>query len=224
MSGKHQSWKGNSVSPSTVVSLSFRLMRELYSCRFATGKFSGVRRPTVGADFMTKKLEIHDVEVLLQVWDTAGQERFHQGTLGASFYRGSHGALLVYDVNNEKSIEQIAQWREECVQRSDNSGFFPIVVIGNKVDIRDAAHISERIDQSHILSWCRDHSYGHIETSAKDGFGVDAAMLAITALALESQRALPKAARNQSTSSTSESIRLSNRYEPKKSGFCDSCS
>ena len=170
---------------------------------------------------MTKKLEIHDVEISLQVWDTAGQERFHQGTLGASFYRGAHGALLVYDVNNEKSIEQIAQWRDECFQRSESSIFFPIVVIGNKTDIRDASHISERIDQSHILSWCREHSYGHIETSAKDGFGVDAAMLAITALALESQRASPPPPRSQSTS---QKVDLSKKYEPKKSGYCESCS
>ena len=35
--------------------------------RFARGKFSGIRRPTVGADFMTKKMLIHDIEVNLQV-------------------------------------------------------------------------------------------------------------------------------------------------------------
>jgi hypothetical protein len=38
-------------------------------------KFSGIRRATVGADFMTKKLQIMDYDVVLQIWDTAGQER-----------------------------------------------------------------------------------------------------------------------------------------------------
>lgn len=85
---------------------------------------------------MTKKMLIHDVDVSLQIWDTAGQERFQQGTLGNSFYRGSHGALLVYDVNNKSSIEQIAQWRDECLSRQEDDTFFPIVVIGNKTDIR----------------------------------------------------------------------------------------
>lgn len=197
-------------------------MNSVIFVRFATGKFSGVRRPTVGSDFMAKKIEIHDVEVNLQVWDTAGQERFHQGTLGVSFYRGAHGALLVYDVNNEKSIEQIYQWREECLQRSETTAFFPIVVIGNKTDIRDATVESARIDQGTILSWCRENSYGHIETSAKDGNGVDAAMMAITALALESQRAAPKSI-GQRNQSTSEPFKLNTAYEKKKDGFCDTC-
>lgn len=171
---------------------------------------------------MAKKIEIHDVEVNLQVWDTAGQERFHQGTLGVSFYRGAHGALLVYDVNNEKSIEQIFQWREECLQRSEATVFFPIVVIGNKIDIRDATVESARIDQGPILNWCRENSYGHIETSAKDGNGVDAAMMAITALALESQRTAPKST-TQRNQSTSEPFKLNSAYEKKKAGFCEAC-
>ncbi len=170
---------------------------------------------------MSKRIEIHDVEVSLQVWDTAGQERFHQGTLSTSFYRGSHGALLVYDVNNEKSIEQISQWRDECVSRSDSSTFFPIVVIGNKTDLRESTDVSKRIDQSQILSWCRENSYGHIETSAKDGNGVDAAMMAITALSLESIRNSTKAVRSQSV--TSEKLKLDSMYQPKKGTFCDNC-
>ncbi len=171
---------------------------------------------------MTKKINIHDVEVTLQVWDTAGQERFHHGTLGGSFYRGSHGALLVYDVNNDKSIEQVAQWRDECVSRSDTNAFFPIVVIGNKIDLREATPESERVDQSEILNWCRDSSYGHIETSAKDGYGVEAAMMAITALALESQRALPKA--SKTADRNSQKIKLDDLYKAKRVGFCDGCS
>mmetsp|Transcript_93907 Transcript_93907/g.184130 ORF Transcript_93907/g.184130 Transcript_93907/m.184130 type:complete len:234 (-) Transcript_93907:88-789(-) len=200
--------------------------------RFATGKFSGLRRPTVGADFLSKKIEIHDVEVSLQVWDTAGQERFHQGSLGNSFYRGAHGALLVYDVNNASSIEQIAQWRDECIAHQDTDAYFPLVVIGNKVDIRDQTKPEDRVDQKEILTWCRENSYGHIETSAKDGLGVEAAMLAITGLALEGKRLADRtaprvsAAGNGSMSrsvSTSERMRLTSMYEPKKKGMCEGC-
>jgi len=48
--------------------------------RYVTDIFSGTRRATVGADFMTKKVKIEDYDVMLQLWDTAGQEKFHQGT------------------------------------------------------------------------------------------------------------------------------------------------
>lgn len=181
-----------------------------------------MRRPTVGADFLSKKMNIHDVEVFLQIWDTAGQERFHQGSIGSQFFRGAHGALLVYDVNDEKSIEQISQWRDECLSRSDCGVFFPIVVIGNKIDIRDSLPEDQRVDVSGILSWCRDNSYGHVETSAKDGNGVEAAMMAITALALESQRSKSRSisTRSQTVSDLNARVRLDSKFEPKRSG-CD---
>ncbi len=212
MLAKLQSWKGERrVISSLVPNLNQK------TSRFARGKFSGIRRPTVGSDFLTKKIMIHDVEVSLQIWDTAGQERFHAGSIGAQFYRGSHGALLVYDVNNEKSIEQIAQWRDECLARKEGGDdvFFPIVVVGNKIDIRDSLPEEDRVDQSAIMQWCRENSYGHIETSAKDGYGVEAAMMAVVGLALESLRG-----RNRIPSSQKDKIELKTLYEPKKSSVC----
>lgn len=194
--------------------------------RFATGKFSGLRRPTVGADFLSKKVDIHGTEVSLQVWDTAGQERFHQGSLGNSFYRGAHGALLVYDVNNANSIEQIAQWRDECLAHQETDSYFPLVVIGNKVDLREQTKPEDRVDQREILTWCRDNSYGHIETSAKDGLGVEAAMMAITGLALEAKRVAERNAQSsakESGRSTSTAVKLNTLYEPKKKGLCEGC-
>lgn len=187
--------------------------------RFARGKFSGIRRPTVGADFMTKKMLIHDIEVNLQVWDTAGQERFHTNSIGSSFYRGAHGALLVYDVNNEKSQEQVEMWRDECISRKESDDYFPIVVVGNKIDIRDALPENERTNTAQITSWCRENGYGHIETSAKDGHGIEAAMIAVVGLALDSQRT---AARSNTSkkAANNDKVELNKLYEPKKSGMC----
>jgi len=173
---------------------------------------------------MTKRIDIHDIDVCLQVWDTAGQERFHQGSIGSSFYRGAHGAMLVYDVNNEKSIEQLSQWMTECLANVEDADSFPIVIIGNKVDLREDIDEADRIDQSHVLAWCKDHSYGHVETSAKDGMGVEAAMSAIAALALEAQRSPAVVERRRISSTASKgTIRLDKMYEKKKIGFCGSC-
>lgn len=185
--------------------------------RYTTDKFSEERRPTVGSDFLTKKLKVHDLDVFLQVWDTAGQERFHQGTISSAFYRGAHGALLVYDVNNEKSIDQLAQWRDECISRQDPNIFFPIVVVGNKADLRDQIPETERIDQSGVLAWCRENQYGHMESSAKDGVGVEASMLAITALALDLIRLHPNKKEVNNT------IQLEKKFSTKGNSFCSSC-
>jgi Ras-related protein Rab-1A len=73
--------------------------------------------------------------VKLQIWDTAGQERFR--TLTSSYYRGAHGIIIVYDVTNENSFNNIRNWvrhiNETCDQR------MPILIVGNKTDLRETA-------------------------------------------------------------------------------------
>jgi len=66
---------------------------------FNNKKFSKSHKPTIGADFLKKKVELPDGRIAsLQMWDTAGQERFQ--ALCASFYRGSDCCVIVYDVTN----------------------------------------------------------------------------------------------------------------------------
>eukprot|EP00903_Cladosiphon_okamuranus_P011754 g11049.t1 len=159
--------------------------------RYAAGDFTDKRRPTVGADFMTKEVVEGDQPMLLQIWDTAGQERFHGGSLGSGFFRGANAALLVYDVACAVSFEQVAMWREELLVRLDvNPHDFPIVVIGNKVDLASAVPMDgvQGVDKTRVTKWCEMQGMGHIETSAKDGTGVEVAMQAVAVLALEQKR------------------------------------
>ncbi len=70
-------------------------------------------KPTIGADFFSKKLEIVNgddtISVTMQVWDTAGQERYQ--ALGAAFYRGAEACILVYDITNAASFDHLTTWR-----------------------------------------------------------------------------------------------------------------
>ena len=68
-------------------------------------QISQVYKPTIGADFHSKRLEVMDDQdgelksVTLQIWDTAGQERFQ--SLGRAFYRGAEACILVFDITNK---------------------------------------------------------------------------------------------------------------------------
>ncbi|KAG4201326.1 hypothetical protein ERO13_A05G271500v2 [Gossypium hirsutum] len=84
-------------------------------------KFSQQYKATIGADFVTKELQIEDRLVSLQIWDTAGQERFQ--SLGVAFYRGADCCVLVYDVNVMKSFDSLDNWHDEFLKQERNREF-----------------------------------------------------------------------------------------------------
>ena len=61
--------------------------------------------PTIGIDFRIKTINVANKSVKLQVWDTAGQERFR--TITQTYYKGAMGILLVYDVTDEATFNNI---------------------------------------------------------------------------------------------------------------------
>jgi hypothetical protein len=69
-----------------------------------------------------------------------------------------------------------------------------------------------------VLKWCYENGYGHIETSAKDGSGVETAMLTLASLAYELQKS---ATWIDSTPVVTNRVNLNELYSPnKKKGFC----
>jgi small GTP-binding protein len=97
-------------------------------------KISKSSKPTIGAEFLKKKVVLEDgSEVNLQLWDTAGQERFQ--SLCTSFYRGSDCCVLVFDLSQGESYENLDSWRETFISTTgDTNEEIPIVLIGNKAD------------------------------------------------------------------------------------------
>lgn len=150
-------------------------------------KFSQQYKATIGADFVTKELQIDDRLVTLQIWDTAGQERFQ--SLGVAFYRGADCCVLVYDVNYLKSFDTLDNWHDEFLKQANpsNPSTFPFILLGNKVDV-DGGN-SRVVSEKKAKEWCA--SKGNIpyyETSAKEDFNVDAAFQCVAKLALENDR------------------------------------
>ncbi|GFZ11793.1 RAB GTPase homolog G3C [Actinidia rufa] len=133
-------------------------------------------KATIGADFLTKEVQFEDRLFTLQIWDTAGQERFQSlGDVGVAFYRGADCCVLVYDVNVMKSFDNLNNRREEFLIQASPSDpeNFPFVVLGNKIDVDGG---NSRVE-----------TYLTFETSAKDGFNVEAAFQCIAKNALNNE-------------------------------------
>jgi Ras-related protein Rab-7A len=152
-------------------------------------RFSNQYKATIGADFLTKEIMIDDKLVTLQIWDTAGQERFQ--SLGVAFYRGADSCVLVFDLTDTKSFDNLESWMDEFLVHSNpnNPSTFPFVVLGNKADL---ATTRRQVGTQKAKAWCTGKGdIPYFETSAKDALNVEQAFATIAknALARESQQA-----------------------------------
>uniref|UniRef100_A0A665WP75 Ras-related protein Rab-1B n=1 Tax=Echeneis naucrates TaxID=173247 RepID=A0A665WP75_ECHNA len=80
--------------------------------RFADDTYTESYISTIGVDFKIRTVELDGKTIKLQIWDTAGQERFR--TITSSYYRGAHGIIVVYDVTDQESYNNVKQMSTSC--------------------------------------------------------------------------------------------------------------
>lgn len=127
--------------------------------RYANDVF-GLHGMTIGVDFATKSLpDGHK----LQIWDTAGQESFR--SISRSYYRGAHGALLVFALDNYSSFSKIHEWYTDF-KNSNSQGL--CVVVGTKNELYHTVQFDE------IKQFCTLYDLPYFSCSAKKNINVDA--------------------------------------------------
>ncbi|XP_055370078.1 ras-related protein ORAB-1-like isoform X1 [Betta splendens] len=137
--------------------------------RFADDTYTESYISTIGVDFKIRTIDMDGKTVKLQIWDTAGQERFR--TITSSYYRGAHGIIIVYDVTEQDSFNNVTQWLDEIERYAcDNVSR---LLVGNKCDlvskkVVEAAAAQELASSLHIL---------FLETSAKSADNVEKAFI-----------------------------------------------
>ncbi|EGC30626.1 hypothetical protein DICPUDRAFT_41201 [Dictyostelium purpureum] len=133
--------------------------------RFTDNRFKSQSSHTIGVDFASKIIDIQGRAVKLQIWDTAGQERFRSVT--RSYYRGSSGVVLVYDVSSRESYNHINNWLSDA--RALASKDVTVILVGNKADLSEEREVSfleaSRLAQENDLLF--------MEASALSGDGVE---------------------------------------------------
>ena len=115
--------------------------------------------PTIGVDFKVKTIDIGDKKLKMQIWDTAGQERFRN--VVSTYFRGSNGILLLYDITNRESFKDLESWLIEIEKNADENVLK--ILIGNKNDLEEERAIS--YDEGKAFADRNNMQF--IETSAK---------------------------------------------------------
>ncbi|XP_068169643.1 ras-related protein Rab-8B-like [Antennarius striatus] len=135
--------------------------------RFSEDSFNTTFISTIGIDFKIRTIELDGKRVKLQIWDTAGQERFR--TITTAYYRGAMGIMLVYDICNEKSFENIKNWIRNIEEHASSD--VEKIILGNKCDMTDRRQVSK--DRGEKLAI--DYGIKFLETSAKSSLNVEEA-------------------------------------------------
>lgn len=127
------------------------------------------------------------LKIKLQIWDTAGNQRFY--SLTKNYYRGANGILLVYDVSDRKTFENIKFWMktvcDHCTEHVET------YLIANKCDTNyNSTLISQVDDVNHQLhrkvsrqegeALAQQYGIKYIETSAKSNINIENVFLNIT--------------------------------------------
>ena len=111
--------------------------------------------------------KVGEKTIKTQIWDTAGQERFRAIT--AAYYRGAVGALLVYDIANHKSYQNVHHWLTELKEHGDEN--IKVMLVGNKSDLRHLRVVASE----DAKAFAEDNDIDFIETSALDSTNVETA-------------------------------------------------
>jgi len=154
---------------------------------------------TLGADFSRKilpdKSQSVESKIELQIWDLAGQPGWIM--VRKAFYAGIVGALVVFDYSRQETFDNIHDWIRELYSYN-NIGHVPVIIIGNKSDLKFNAQekgtgvqdiaVKELVDT--LQTEYSDISVEFIETSAKNGYNVNEAFTNLSVKALELLRRL----------------------------------
>ncbi|XP_029777476.1 ras-related protein Rab-35 [Suricata suricatta] len=147
--------------------------------RFADNTFSGSYITTIGVDFKIRTVEINGEKVKLQIWDTAGQERFR--TITSTYYRGTHGVIVVYDVTSAESFVNVKRWLHEINQNCDD---VCRILVGNKNDDPER----KVVETEDAYKFAGQMGIQLFETSAKENVNVEEMFNCITELVLRAKK------------------------------------
>ena len=121
--------------------------------RYFKNQFNEVFLSTIGIDKEIKHVKVGNDTYKLTLWDTAGQERFK--CLPKKYYQNADGVLLLFDVTNEETFNNVTNWMKDVKENSNKEGKqsdIALYLIGNKIDKSDERVISKELAETQAKS------------------------------------------------------------------------
>ena len=134
--------------------------------RYVSKTFTQDYLSTLGVQVSSKDFEFDDGKLIkLLIWDVAGQYVF--ASVRSMYYRDATVALIVYDVTNRDTFDNVSKWVREArdVEPSIN-----IILVANKIDLTLEREVSTKEGEALVA---RLNLNGYVETSARTGQGVN---------------------------------------------------
>ncbi len=143
--------------------------------RFVENTFSLNFRATLGLNVLSYEFELLGNEINLLLWDIGGQEFFKR--YRRMYYEGAQAALIIFDITNYKSFEHLKDWYDELQNYMNGAEEFPIIIIGNKMDLKEerVIHYKDIWKIGEVLNLDDLSKVTYIETSALNGNNVKGA-------------------------------------------------
>ena len=145
--------------------------------RFVEGVFNERYKATIGVDIFSKNVSTPNGEVELQLWDLSGQAHF--SAVRSKFYNKADGALLVFDLTNKKTFENLDSWLTET--KSGVGSDIPMFILGNKMDLSDLIALQDQ----EVEDFAGQHSWQWAKSSAKTGENVEKAFISIASVVMK---------------------------------------
>jgi len=150
--------------------------------RLSTGEFLPYYSPTTNR--FNIKTQVHDESIRVLMWPRPTYFAGPDGRQLASWLGRSRGHVLVYDITNEKSFENLHGWLDKALSYSSD---IPIAIVGNKADLigkdvrerRQYSAMNDTVDPSNGRRLAESISSKYnvptlfMETSAKTGQNIN---------------------------------------------------
>ena len=92
----------------------------------------------------------------ISLFDTAGQEQFRSITL--SYYKGTDGILLLYDITDRKSFDNVSIWVNSIKEAIEgNESKYAIILIGNKLDLVEEEKKERQVTEEEAKEACETY-------------------------------------------------------------------